>query len=48
MEALRKQDVYFEQLIFPDEVHRFLLHKNWMAAFEASADFFDRMLGKGK
>jgi len=44
VEALRKQDVYFEQLIFPDEVHGFLLHKNWVAAFEATADFFDRML----
>ena len=43
-EALRRQEVYFEQLIFPDEVHGFLLHKNWKAAFEATADFFDRML----
>ncbi|MGX7687840.1 alpha/beta hydrolase family protein [Flectobacillus roseus] len=24
-EALRKNDVYMEQLIFPDEVHSFLL-----------------------
>jgi len=44
MEALRKQEVYFEQLIFPDEVHGFLLHNNWLAAFNATADFFDRML----
>lgn len=44
VEALRKQEVYFEQLIFPDEVHGFLLHKNWVAAFEATADFFNRML----
>jgi dipeptidyl aminopeptidase/acylaminoacyl peptidase len=43
-EALRKQGVYFEQLIFPDEVHGFLLHRNWLAAFKASADFFNRML----
>ena len=46
VEALRKQDVYFEQVIFPDEVHGFLLHENWIKAFEASADFFDRMLKK--
>jgi dipeptidyl aminopeptidase/acylaminoacyl peptidase len=45
-EALRKRDVYYEQLIFPDEVHGFLLHKNWLAAYRATADFFDRMLKK--
>ncbi len=43
-ESLRRQGVYFEQLIFPDEVHGFLLHKNWLAAYKATADFFDRML----
>lgn len=43
-EALRRQNVYFEQLVFPDEVHGFLLHKNWLAAYRASADFFNRML----
>ena len=42
--ALRKQGVYFEQLVFPDEVHGFLLHSNWLKAYEATADFFDRML----
>ena len=44
VEELRKRDVYFEQLIFPDEGHRFLLHRNWIAAYRATADFFDRML----
>lgn len=43
-ESLRRKNVYFEQLIFPDEVHGFLLHKNWMAAYEATAAFFDKML----
>lgn len=43
-ESLRKRNVYFEQLIFPDEVHGFLLHRNWLAAYRATADFFDRML----
>lgn len=41
---LRNRSVPFEQLIFPDEVHGFLLHSNWVQAYEASADFFDRML----
>ena len=45
VEALRRKgDVHFEQLIFPDEVHGFLLHKNWIAAYKATADFFNRML----
>ena len=44
VEALRKQGVYHEQLIFPDEVHGFLLHQNWMRAYLATADFFNRML----
>ncbi len=44
IEQLRKYGVYFEQLVFPDEVHGFLLHKNWKAAFEATYDFFERKL----
>ncbi len=44
VEALRRQGVYFEQLVFPDEVHGFLLHKNWVTALQATADFFDRQL----
>ena len=34
-----------ELLVFPDEVHGFLLHENWLAAYEATADFFERKLG---
>ena len=43
-ESLRKQGVTFEQLIFPDEVHGFLLHQNWVNAYLATADFFNRKL----
>jgi len=43
-EALRKQGVYFEELVFPDEIHEFLLHRTWLAAYHATADFFDRKL----
>jgi dipeptidyl aminopeptidase/acylaminoacyl peptidase len=45
VEKLRQQRVYFEELIFPDEVHDFLLHKNWLRAYKAATDFFDRKLG---
>lgn len=51
--ALRKQGVEYEELIFPDEIHTFLLHRSWLAAYQAEADFFQRHLlnsssGKGK
>ncbi len=41
---LREQKVVFEQLIFPDEVHDFLLHRHWLAAYTAATNFFDRYL----
>jgi dipeptidyl aminopeptidase/acylaminoacyl peptidase len=44
-EALSKQGVEYEELVFPDDVHDFLLHENWLRALEASADFLDRKLG---
>ncbi|MEW6456394.1 MAG: prolyl oligopeptidase family serine peptidase [Acidobacteriota bacterium] len=37
---------HVEQLIFPDEVHSFLCHKNWVQAYKAAADFFDKFLKK--
>ena len=43
-EALSRRGVEYEQLIFPDEVHGFLLHRNWVSAFEATLSFFDRKL----
>lgn len=41
-EALRKHSVPFELLVFPDEIHDFLLHRTWLAAYHASSDFFDK------
>lgn len=43
-EALRKQRVDVEELIFPDEIHDFLLHRDWLAAYAAAADFFAKHL----
>ena len=42
--ALRKQGVEFEELVFPDEIHGFLLHRHWLEAYKAEADFFERHL----
>jgi dipeptidyl aminopeptidase/acylaminoacyl peptidase len=48
VEALRERKVEVEQLILPDEVHGFLVWGNWISAYRAAADFFDRKLaGQG-
>jgi hypothetical protein len=36
-----------EELIFPDEVHDFLLWRNWIAAYRAADDFLGRRLKAG-
>jgi dipeptidyl aminopeptidase/acylaminoacyl peptidase len=46
VEALRRRGVEVEQLVFPDEVHSFLLHSNWLRAYRATADFLERRLGR--
>ena len=38
---LRERGVEIEQLVFPDEIHDFLLHRNWLKAYHATSDFFD-------
>ncbi|HUI41687.1 MAG TPA: prolyl oligopeptidase family serine peptidase [Terriglobia bacterium] len=44
--ALRQQGVEFKQLVFPDEIHDFLRHHTWLAAYHAGSDFFDAHLKK--
>ncbi len=41
---LRANGVYFEELIYPDEIHDFLRHQDWLRAYHAAADFFDKHL----
>jgi dipeptidyl aminopeptidase/acylaminoacyl peptidase len=43
-EALRKQGVEFQELIFPDEIHGFLTEKRWLQAYHAAADFLAKHL----
>ncbi|GGG95711.1 prolyl oligopeptidase family serine peptidase [Silvibacterium dinghuense] len=40
--ALRAQHTPFEELVFPDEIHGFLLYRDWLAAYTAEAKFFAR------
>jgi dipeptidyl aminopeptidase/acylaminoacyl peptidase len=46
VQRLRKQNVQFEEIIFPDEIHDFLLWKSWVRGYHATADFFDHQLGQ--
>jgi dipeptidyl aminopeptidase/acylaminoacyl peptidase len=39
---LRKNGVYFEEIIYPDEIHDFLRHQNWVWAYSAGAEFLDK------
>ena len=49
VQRLRKLGkAHVELLIFPDEVHGFLLHENWLKVYESSANFFDRFLKESK
>lgn len=41
---LRERGVEFEEMTFPDEVHDFLRHENWLQIYHASAKFFDKHL----
>jgi dipeptidyl aminopeptidase/acylaminoacyl peptidase len=45
-DALRKQGVHFEELIFPDEIHDFLLYRDWVAAYTAASNFLDAHLNR--
>ncbi|MGE5277817.1 MAG: prolyl oligopeptidase family serine peptidase [Acidobacteriota bacterium] len=43
-DALRAQGVAVEQLVFPDEIHDFLLHASWVEAYRRGAEFLERRL----
>ena len=44
LQRLRSQKVHVEQLVFPDEIHGFLMWKSWIRAYRATEDFFAREL----
>jgi dipeptidyl aminopeptidase/acylaminoacyl peptidase len=45
LQRLRAQKVHVEELIFPDEVHGFLMWKSWLRAYGAAEEFFAAQLG---
>ena len=44
VEKLRAQNVVFEELIIPDEIHDLLRWSDWVRSYKAAADFFHRKL----
>jgi dipeptidyl aminopeptidase/acylaminoacyl peptidase len=48
VQRLRAQHVGFEELVIPDEIHGFLRWADWIRAYSATADFFDRTLKQGE
>ena len=44
-QRLKAQHVEFEEIIFPDEIHDFLLWRSWVRGYKATADFFNRKFG---
>lgn len=44
LRRLRAQKVPVEELIFPDEVHGFLMWKSWVRAYGAAGEFLNREL----
>jgi dipeptidyl aminopeptidase/acylaminoacyl peptidase len=48
VQRLRQQHVPFEQIVIPDEIHGFLRWGDWVRTYQATADFFIRVLVKGE
>lgn len=48
VQLLRAQDVPYELMVFPDEVHDFLLYRRWLKAFRATDEFFGRAMLRGE
>jgi dipeptidyl-peptidase 4 len=44
VQALRAHDVPFELIVFPDEVHSFLVFDKWIRTFRATDEFFERVM----
>ena len=41
-----RSNVHVEELIYPDEIHDFLMWKSWIRAYRATEEFFGRQLAK--
>jgi len=46
LQRLRAQNVHVEELIYPDEIHDFLMWKSWIKAYRSTEEFFGTQLAK--
>jgi dipeptidyl aminopeptidase/acylaminoacyl peptidase len=44
VQRLRAAHVPFEQIVYPDEIHDFLLWRDWVSSYKATAEFLSRQL----
>ena len=44
VQKLRDQQVPFDELVFPDEIHDFLLWRDFVRSYSATAEFFRQHL----
>jgi dipeptidyl aminopeptidase/acylaminoacyl peptidase len=44
VQLLRQRNVYYELIVFPDDVHESLLHSRWLYAFGRMETFLDKFL----
>jgi dipeptidyl aminopeptidase/acylaminoacyl peptidase len=44
VQRLRAANVPFEQIVYPDEIHGFLLWRHWAASYHATAEFLTKQL----
>lgn len=48
VQLLRAHNIYHELIVFPDDVHDFLLDHRWLTAFHATDDFLRRFVKERK
>ncbi len=48
VQRLRAQGVELEEIVIPDDTHHWMLFRNQMRVNEATAEYFERKLGKGR
>jgi dipeptidyl aminopeptidase/acylaminoacyl peptidase len=44
VQRLKKQEVEYEEIIYPDEIHDLLLWRDWVNSYKAAGGFFDQKL----
>jgi dipeptidyl aminopeptidase/acylaminoacyl peptidase len=47
VQRLKSLGVKYEEIIIPDDIHDFLLYRNWLRVDTATADFFERVFKPG-